>query len=498
MPLADRPVVVVVAIAYLALVSLIGLAAAARTRTQRDFFIAGQRVGLLVTGLATMSAAFSGFVFLGGPGLTYRIGVASLMIVLPIGVTGGLLCWTLGKRLRLLAASREIYTIPDAIAARFPGRAPAALAAIAVLVGSVAYLGLQVRVMGLVLTRLLALEPSIALLLGLTVLVLYSVAGGMIAGVYTDVLQGALMLLAALLVFVRAVTVSGGWEAMLGAIDASERFGGAFLEPLGGAPALTAFGFFFVFGVGVLGQPQMLHKFYMLDDPNKLRWMPWILGGSQAMCLLIWIGIGLAVPSLVAQGRLAPLADPDSASLVFLLEHASDLLAGLVCAGIVAAVMSTADALLNVASAAVVRDLPRALGRAGAASLGSARAAVLLVAAFAGAFAWLYGDLIALLGTFAFGTLAAALAPALAVGLNWTRVTPAAASASIATGLTLNLLLEFLAKQNWFDALPRPPLAPGALPSAVSLAASFAVLFAVTRWTRPVEPDEAVAEVMRA
>ncbi len=107
--------------------------------------------------------------------------------------------------------------------------------------------------------------------------------------------------------------------------------------------------------------------------------------------------------------------------------------------------------------------------------------------------------MIALLGTFAFGTFAAALAPAVAVGLNWRRVTPAAAVASIATGMGLNLVLEFLARQSTFPALPKPAFAAGVLPAAVSLAASFTVLFAVTWWTgRPEgdDLDEDVAAVM--
>ena len=37
----------------------IGIWSFRRTRTDRDFFIAGQGIGLFVTGLATMSAAFS-------------------------------------------------------------------------------------------------------------------------------------------------------------------------------------------------------------------------------------------------------------------------------------------------------------------------------------------------------------------------------------------------------------------------------------------------------
>ena len=62
---------------------------ARRVRTQQDFFIAGQRVGLWVLAFSTMSTAFSGFVFLGGPGLTYRIGLASLWIFFAIGFHRG-------------------------------------------------------------------------------------------------------------------------------------------------------------------------------------------------------------------------------------------------------------------------------------------------------------------------------------------------------------------------------------------------------------------------
>ena len=106
---------------------------------------------MVVTGLATMAAAFSGFVFLGGPGLTYRIGLSSLFINLSIGFTPTLLGWTLAKRLRLLAEVREVYTIPDAVLARYGSRAASGAAAVAVLVGTVGYLGAQLLAIGTLL-----------------------------------------------------------------------------------------------------------------------------------------------------------------------------------------------------------------------------------------------------------------------------------------------------------------------------------------------------------
>ncbi|HUO86646.1 MAG TPA: sodium/proline symporter, partial [Thermoanaerobaculia bacterium] len=424
MPLLDRPILLVVAAVYLLAVFAVAAWAARRTRNARDFFIAGQGVGLVVTGLATTTAAFSGFVFLGGPGLTYRLGTSAFLICASTGFTAALLCWTVGRRLRLLAGVREIYTVPDAVLVRFASRPAAGLAALAVVAGTVGYLGAQLLALGVILESVLGTRELLGawslpatMAAGLLVVLVYAVSGGMVAGVYTDVVQGAVMLAAAIAVFAYAMAAGGGPAGIARSIADAPAFGTAFLEPLSGVPAATGLGLFFVFGVGVLGQPHMLHKFYMLDDPAKLRWMPLVIAGSQSVCLLIWVGIGLAVPALVAAGSLAPLANPDQAAPLFLLTQVPPAIAGLVFAGVLAAIMSTADSFVNVGAAALVRDLPRALGRPLADELRAGRLAVVGLAVASAVFAWAYGDLVALLGTFAFGTFAAALAPTLAIGL---------------------------------------------------------------------------------
>jgi Na+/proline symporter len=284
------------------------------------------------------------------------------------------------------------------------------------------------------------------------------------------------------------MAAGGGPAGIARAIAESPAFGTDFLDPVAGVPAAAGLGLFFVFAVGVLGQPHMLHKFYMLEDPAKLRWLPLVIAGSQTLCLLIWVGIGLAVPALVAGGELAPLANPDDAAPTFLLARLPSPVAGLVFAGVLAAIMSTADSFVNVGAAALVRDLPRALGRPLADELGWGRRAVAGLAVASAVFAWAYGDQVALLGTFAIGTFAAALAPTLAIGLAWRRVTAAAAIASIATGLALSLGLELLGRLP-----PASPLAgllpPGTVPSAVALAASTVVLCAVTLAGRRRDPE---------
>lgn len=493
MPILDQPLIAVTAALSLALVLAVGLWSARRTRDASDFFVAGRRLGLIVTGLATMASAFSGFVFLGGPGLTYRIGTASLMICAPVGFTAGLLCWTVARPLRQLAEVRPVLTVPEAVTGRYgdagAGRAAGGVAAVAVVVGTVGYLGSQILALGVLIEAVFGLGGALgeaglplAMLGGLAIVLIYSAAGGMVAGVWTDVVQGVLMMGTAIGVFAVAWRAGGGPAAVVETLSAAPGRGEAFLDPLGGVPAATALGFLFVFSVGVLGQPQMLHKFLMMRDVRRLRWMPLVIGGSQTVSLLIWVGVGLAVPALVAQGRMAALETADAATPAFLLAMAPPLLTGLVVAGVLAAIMSTADAFLNIGSAAIVRDLPQAFGARPAPGLARARWATLAIGVAALGLALVTEDLIALLGTFAFGTFAAALGPALAIGLCWRRVDAVAALCSIVVGLAANLGLE--AWTGWGESLGLPglPLAAGALPSAVALALSTLVLLAVAAW----------------
>jgi Na+/proline symporter len=149
----------------------------------------------------------------------------------------------------------------------------------------------------------------------------------------------------------------------------------------------------------------------------------------------------------VVGGELQPLGAPDSAAPVFLELYAHPLLAGVVFAALFAAIMSTSDAFLNVGTAAVVHDLPRALtGRTLTRELLWARVTTVVITLVAAGFAlWSYygnARLIALLGAFGWSTFAAALVPVVVIGLNWKRASPRAAAAAVVASLVLNFAIE--------------------------------------------------------
>lgn len=478
-----RTLIVIVGLVYGAATAVLGILAARRTRTARDFFAAGRGIGLVALALSTMSASLSGFAFIGGPGLVYSVGFGAVFIVLPAAVTNALAAWVLGKRLRLLAEVRPVLTLPDALRLRFDSPAAQGLAAVSILVAVVGYLGANVLAMGVAVDVIFGVGTPVGIVVGTALVLGYSAAGGIVAGIWTDVLQGAWMALASVLVFLTVLEVGGGLGGLSTDILAADP---GFLAPWGHLTPLGAMGFYFVFSVGVLGQPHVIHKFLMLRDPRKLKWFPALATLALVLMILLFVGVGLAMKALVARGVVPPLDTPDDATPTFLLGFAPALLAALVFSGVAAAIMSTVNSFLSVGAAAVSRDLPRALGRPLGDELRAGRIATAVICVAAAVTALSSGTLVVFLGIFGWGLFASTLVPALAIGLNWSGATASAAVASIATGLGLTVVLEVL---GWFDVWELPAGIPVA---AVTLLASITVFVGVSLLTGGTDPAESM------
>jgi Na+/proline symporter len=485
-------------VVYLVAVTAVGAWATRTTRTAGDFFLAGKGIGPVALSLSAVAATLSGFTFIGGPGLLYTVGLGALFIILPAGITNAIGAWALARRLRLLVELRPVLTLPDAIGARFRSPAAQGLAGLSVLVAVIGYMATNVLAMGVVLEAVLGVTLAWGIWIGAGVTVLYAAGGGIRAGILTDLLQGVIMAVASVLVFLYAVGPlaggvaapgPGGGEAPagLGAISAAilEADPG-FLRPWGHLSPLAALSFLFVFSVGVLGQPHVLHKFYMLRDPRAFRWYPLVSAAALCLSVLLFFGVGMAVKGAVVSGALAPPAHPDAVTPLFLLERTPLLLAALVFAGVVAAIMSTLNSFMNVGAAALVHDLPRGFGIQSTpeALLRRGRWATLLLTVAAALMAQLSGALVAFLGIFGWGLFASTLVPALAVGMNWTGATREGALASMGVGLVGTLALETLARFQLFT------LPGGVTVSGLMLVASFLAFFGVSWLTRGRAPGQ--------
>ncbi len=430
-----------VGLTYLLILIGIGVYAVRKTADAGDYFLAGRRLGLLTLVPATMASIMSGFVFVGGPGLFYQVGLGSFWITISSSFTGALMCWLLAKPLMHLSNQRGCLTIPDVILERFGCRFASGCASVAILTGVIGYLATQLLALGILLDSMTPLGRGPAVFLGLGVLVFYSAAGGMLAGVYTDVVQGAIMLWVATLIFYFALAGSGGLE---GITTAFVRAGSSGLSPWGEAGALTCLGWFFLFSVGSLGQPHVVNRLMMIRDLRVLKYFPLLLAITMMVCGLVWLGAGAGVRSLVLDGALPAPAEPDDAITLFFSRVAPGWLVPFAYVGVVAAIMSTADSFVNVGAAAASRDLARAFGLRLERQVMWGRCCSLVIYALAGALAIGSRMLVAYLGILAFSSFAAALTPALAIGLNWREAGRWAARVSIITGLALSTGLEIL------------------------------------------------------
>ncbi|MEE9219485.1 MAG: hypothetical protein V3U98_10515 [Acidobacteriota bacterium] len=490
------PIILSAVFIYMGACIVIGLWAMRRTSSTRDFFMAGRSLGVLVTGVALFSSTMSGFGFVGGPGLVYSMGLSSVWMVITTAIGFAVSDFLVAKRLRLFAGLFDTVSLPDAVAARYGSDSTRFLTAFAILLGVMAYLATQILAMATVLRSILhetgfaaniSLPACVAI--SCTVLVFYCVTGGVIAGVYTDVFQGLVMAVAGVLVLMAALSALEGGAAEAATLvmnDDAEAAG-----PWGTVGIFGCLSWFLIFTVGKAGQPHLLTKGMMIRNVRDYRYIPLVCVGGYTLTALLWISIGLAMRALVIKGAHPELATADAAAPEFLQYYAHPLLAGVVFVGLFAAIMSTADGFLNIGAAALVHDIPRALRwRPIKNELFWARAGTVVLAVVAALFA-LYSHyqtkrLVALLGTFGWGTFAAALVPTVAIGFNWKRATPLAANVAIISSLVVNFGIEV-----FNISLPY-----GIHVGAVSLLLSLSLFFAISYASRPPRLDPDVEAVM--
>lgn len=437
---------------------------ARRARNSADYFAAGHRGGAWLVGVAGTAAAVSGFTFVGGPGLFAAVGAGSLWIILSAPLTGALQCWAVGEPVVKLVEKRRVLTIPELLAGRFGGPTMRVLAAAIVAVGCVASLAVQARAAAVLGEEFLHVPGATAAIAAMLATTAYTALGGMRAGLVADAVQGVVMAGFAVLLAAAALAAAGGPAA---AVATLERARPELLGSFGAVAPARAWAWYLLFCLGTCAQPHYLQKFLFLRSRAQLRLLPAVLTGALAATLAIWIGVGLAGTALVARGAIT-LGRPDDLAprTMSLLGPWAVMLAGV---AVLAAMMSTAASFLNMAAAAVTRDLREALGKVPL-PISAARVATVLFAVAATAIGVTSERAVVLLGLVGWGFFTAALLPVMTLGLAWPRATARGAVSAMATGAVVDLVLESVRQH--LPAGLEPGLAGAALGTLVLVAMS--------------------------
>ncbi len=163
-----------------------------RTMQVSEYYVAGRRVPAFYNGMATGADWMSAASFVGMAGTLFLLGYDGLAFVL--GWTGGyvLVAIFMAPYLRKFGA----YTVPDFLSERFGGNLARFCGVIVLLACSFTYVTAQIFGTGLIASRFLGIDFTVAVYVGLLGILLCSMLGGMRAVTWTQVAQYIVLIVA--------------------------------------------------------------------------------------------------------------------------------------------------------------------------------------------------------------------------------------------------------------------------------------------------------------
>jgi len=472
---------------YLALVLGLGVWSGRTVSASVDGYVAGDRtLGVIVLYFVLGASVFSSFAFLGAPGWAYSRGAAAFYII-AYGTVGMVPFYFLGPRARQVGEALGFVTQAEMLAHRYDSRTLSVVLAVLSVVAFVPYLTLQMKGAGLLLETISegGVPQWLGALVAYGVVLIYVFASGMMAIGWTNTVQGLFMMAVAwFLGLYLPEALHGGIQPMFEAIAANGKK--AMLE----APGLAADGSpwtwagyssaVIVSAVGFSMWPHLFMRAFTARSDRTLK-LTVVLYPTFQLFLVPILLIGFA-------GVLAfpEVSDPDTIVPHLLTQlELSPVLIGLVCAGALAASMSSGDAILHSAASIGLRDGIKPLLTAPMSDTRQRqwiRGLVVAISATAYYFAVFseVGIVALLLG--AYGGVAQ-IFPLIFAAFYWPRATGAGALSGLLTGIGINTL--FLVAPH----LRSIPLHEG----VYGLVANVAVFAAVSLCTAPHDRDRLAA-----
>ena len=442
--------------------------------------------GLGAWALALTATVQSGGTFVGYPALVYTYGWIVVLWIAGYMVVPLTNFAIMGKRIAQLSRRSGAITVPDLFRNRFDSPAVGVAASLLLLVFLMFTTVAQFKAGGIVLkTALPGVDPTaveagefdtwyyVGLGIFTLTVVVYTIVGGFLASVWTDLFQSVLMAIGVVILLVLALQQAGGLEA---ATEQSlDRLGAGFAtgpgyesvdpkdpDDLGFLPISMALSFFMLWILAGSGNPAGLVRLMASKSTSTFRRSIVLLSVYN---LLIYIP--LAIVCICARSILPDL-DPEFHDEVVprMALHCSfgapggTILAGLILAAPFGAVMASVSTFLVVIASGLIHDVYQRLINPEA-STRTLKLLTYLVTFLVGAFALAANIrpvqhlqvLIVIAGA---GIASTFLVPAI-MACYWRRATAAGAMAAMLAGAGVILVLVIV---GWLTKEPEQSLRP--------------------------------------
>lgn len=440
--------IIVAFILYFVLVLGIGYYFYHRTHSMEDYVLGGRELNPYVSAMSAQASDMSGWLLLGLPGAIFVAGLGEIWIGIGLAI-GSYLAWLfVAKRLRIYSEKcGNALTVPEFFAKRFRDEKGyiRLVSSIVILVFFTFYVTSGFVSGGNVFISIFGdIDYKVAVLITASIIVVYTFLGGFKAVCWTDFVQALLMLIAIIVVPLAALGhIDGGWGHMVDIVN-SEVSHFTSLGWDGGEPiTFIVLVSCLAWGLGYFGMPHIIVRYMAIKNPEEVKiarrvGTAWIVIALIGAALIGMIGHAWAVSNGVT------VANPER---VFLEIIGSGMFwpifAGVLYAALMAAVMSTADSQLLVASSAVTNDLYAKYSKKGVSDeklMWISRGVVVAVAIIAAIFALDENSSIMNLVSFAWSGFGAAFGPIMILALFWKRINAKGALAGMMTGFVVDVV----------------------------------------------------------
>jgi sodium/pantothenate symporter len=400
-----------------------------------EYFLGSRSMGGFVLAMAIITTYTSASSFVGGPGVAYKMGLGWVLLAMIQVPTAFLTLGVLGKRFAIIARRIQAVTVTEFLRVRYRNDLVVILSSIALLIFFMASMLAQF-IGGARLFQSITGYPYLIglIIFGITV-ILYTTVGGFRAVVLTDTIQGSMMIIASIALLWSVVHAGGGMTAVMTRLYEIDP---ALITPFGPDNFISKpfiLSFWVLVGFAILGLPQTTVKCMGYKDSRSMH-NAMIIGtfivGFLMLCMHMVGALGRAV---IPDIQVGDLAVP-----TLTIKLLSPFWAGVFIAGPLAAIMSTVDSMLILASAAIIKDLylnylckdpekvnPATLGRMSFISTGILGILVFIAALKP-------PSLLVWINLFAFGGLEAVFLWPTILGLYWKRANAIGALCSIIAG----------------------------------------------------------------
>ncbi|WP_408010278.1 sodium:solute symporter family transporter [Pseudalkalibacillus sp. A8] len=344
-------------IAYFIFVIWLGKKGAVHSRTLVGFTIAKGKVNPWIVGMSFGASYASANLFLGVPGWAYTYGYSALWWTLGcFGVSWfGLLLfgktfWKYGQK------NGGVVTLPEWLGSRYKSSTIRVLVALLILFNVYYIVGQNVG-LATMFETIIGIPYTWGVVLGVVITILYVGWGGAFAQLVSDGIQGIIMSITSVVIFVSLLWTIGGGLGVFGKLQgqlasASPQLLSATSTSDG--PFSSGFSIlsiqWLLFSFVLL--PHLMNKILTLDDAKQLR--PFTLSAGISLFLLSTLTV---FAGLAARVILPNLDAADKAIPLYLIEAFHPIVVAIMVTGIISAILSTTDSLYLGISSSIGNDL---------------------------------------------------------------------------------------------------------------------------------------------